>query len=665
MTVNIKVTNLNGTRNIPVTALNEQAIYPSLPSGMAVLRYIPQTDDVWVTGVNEVYMQGDIYATTEEMIQYLPFTVECSFKDVSFVNIYAKKQADSIFLMVGKKIPYTNILTFALLDTDFALGDDIDVKVVDYDNANTYDTVSGTLIATITIDTYPVETPLATNFTVSGKCNLPDGSELTLRFTSLTGFQEYTVVVNSGAWTRLVAQIDAAHTFLPNQSIDIRIYDDNTYVEIIGAFSSIATVTMEAPALTAGTEGTITGTSNGSVVDVYSRVSSPEGAWELFDGTVAVDESGNWTATGTIATAGTRDFVAVDTTDPDGFVQVDDVTVASGYEEGKIMIAVPATTNNPLKYSNDFGANFVTKGAQMPYIWLDINESGSHAICINAQGVYTVINGIYATAINSAKNWHMCAISKTGQYMVAVYGTTNTTGGIYISSDYGATWSETKTGVGGYAVCMSENGDKIAVFVYQGKSWFSSDYGQNWTERGATKAWAYSQNSRPCMSKDGAYVYAITTDKDYVYRFSSNGSSVTAVMPSKNYNSISCSEDGSKLVAGVYNENLYYSSNYGSSNSSIKSGGFRHVVMSGNGNYIAVCDNSQSNLSVAQTPFSSWADKGGSGFNCIRISYSGQYIIAVTGTSGNLFRSINYGANFGNVALGNNNWSTCVMNTKR
>jgi len=429
--------------------------------------------------------------------------------------------------------------------------------------------------------------------------------------------------------------------------------------------ASIATLTMEAPALTAGTEGTITGTSNGSVVDVYSRVSSPKGEWELFDGDVAVDESGNWTATGTIATAGTRDFVAVDTTDSDGFVQVDDVVVASGYEEGKIMIAVPATTNNPLKYSNDFGANFVTKGAQMPYIWLDINESGSHAICINAQGVYTVINGIYATAINSAKNWHMCAISKTGQYMVAVYGTTNTTGGIYISSDYGATWSETKTGVGGYAVCMSENGDKIAVFVYQGKSWFSSDYGQNWTERGATKAWAYSQNSRPCMSKDGAYVYAITTDKDYVYRFSSNGSSVTAVMPSKNYNSISCSEDGSKLVAGVYNENLYYSSNYGSSNSSIKSGGFRHVVMSGNGNYIAVCDNSQSNLSVAQTPFSSWADKGGSGFNCIRISYSGQYIIAVTGTSGNLFRSINYGANFGNVALGNNNWSTCVMNTKR
>jgi len=92
----------------------------------------------------------------------------------------------------------------------------------------------------------------------------------------------------------------------------------------------IATVTMDTPVLTAGTEGTITGTSNGSVVDVYSRLSSPEGAWELFDGTVAVNESGNWTATGTIADAGTRDFIAVDTTDPDGFVQVDDVTVASG-----------------------------------------------------------------------------------------------------------------------------------------------------------------------------------------------------------------------------------------------------------------------------------------------------------------------------------------------
>lgn len=143
MVVNIKVLALNGTRNIPVNVFNEQAIYPSLPSGMAVLRYIPQTDDVWVDVTNEVYMQGDIYATTEEMIQYLPYTVECTFKDVAFVNIYAKKQAGTTYFMVGKKIPYTDILTFALLDTDFALGDDIDVKVEDYDNASTYDEIQG------------------------------------------------------------------------------------------------------------------------------------------------------------------------------------------------------------------------------------------------------------------------------------------------------------------------------------------------------------------------------------------------------------------------------------------------------------------------------------------------------------------------------------------
>ena len=125
-------------------------------------------------------------------------------------------------------------------------------------------------------------------------------------------------------------QLNASDGFVINEAVTITVIDILGIATDSVSITSIATLSMNVPVLTAGTEGTITGTSNGSIIDVYSRLSSPEGEWELFDGDVSVNESGDWTATGTIADAGTYDFTAVDTTDPDGYVQVDDVVVASG-----------------------------------------------------------------------------------------------------------------------------------------------------------------------------------------------------------------------------------------------------------------------------------------------------------------------------------------------
>ena len=138
-----------------------------------------------------------------------------------------------------------------------------------------------------------------------------------------------------------------SENFNVNDTIYLRArYNDDT-ISNTKTISTIATVTMDTPELTAGTEGTITGTSNGSVVDVYSRVSSPEGAWELFDGTVAVDETGNWTATGTIADADTYDFIARDSVDPDGNIQIDDVVVASA-STAKLTMNCTCTASTPM-----------------------------------------------------------------------------------------------------------------------------------------------------------------------------------------------------------------------------------------------------------------------------------------------------------------------------
>ena len=88
-------------------------------------------------------------------------------------------------------------------------------------------------------------------------------------------------------------------------------------------------VTMVTPVLTADTEGTISGTAlYVTTVNVYYRLST-DTLWTLFDSGITVI-AGAYTATGTIATAGTYDFLVTDADDPTVRDQLDDVVVASG-----------------------------------------------------------------------------------------------------------------------------------------------------------------------------------------------------------------------------------------------------------------------------------------------------------------------------------------------
>lgn len=127
----------------------------------------------------------------------------------------------------------------------------------------------------------------------------------------------------------LAVAISASDGFKINETVYIYIENTHQSIDDSVQVQSIATLTINTPTLTAGTEGNVTGTSNGVEVDVYYRVSNPEGAWEVFEEGVAVS-GGNWSATGTIPAADTYDFKVEDTTDRDGSAQVDDVVVASG-----------------------------------------------------------------------------------------------------------------------------------------------------------------------------------------------------------------------------------------------------------------------------------------------------------------------------------------------
>lgn len=131
----------------------------------------------------------------------------------------------------------------------------------------------------------------------------------------------------------LAVAISASDGFSINETVYIYIENTHQTLEDSVQVASIATLTMDTPVLTAGVEDNITGTHNGGTgffVQVQYRTSSPEGAWTTFENNVEVQADNTWSATGTVASADTYDFRARDTVDPDGFIQVDDVVVASG-----------------------------------------------------------------------------------------------------------------------------------------------------------------------------------------------------------------------------------------------------------------------------------------------------------------------------------------------
>ncbi|NCA18129.1 MAG: hypothetical protein EBS90_14005, partial [Betaproteobacteria bacterium] len=83
----------------------------------------------------------------------------------------------------------------------------------------------------------------------------------------------------------------------------------------------------------------------------------------------------------------------------------------------------------------------------------------------NATGDYIYISSDYGqtwtqdTSVGSTKSWNRVAISASGQYQVAVSSSSN----IYVSSNYGATWTSTALSVNWFSVAISASGQYITA----------------------------------------------------------------------------------------------------------------------------------------------------------------------------------------------------------
>lgn len=156
--------------------------------------------------------------------------------------------------------------------------------------------------------------------------------------------------------------------------------------------------------------------------------------------------------------------------------------------------------------------------------------------------------------------WSDLSVSSDCSKMLLTQG--SSTGGIYISSDFGDTWTTKYTGRYWGSVCGSSDHSMLLVNEDLANKLFKSiDYGNTWTQIDSGRLWVGLDCSR-----DGTYVYG--SANNILYTSSDSGATWTSRLTSTNANwIIRCSGDGRVAIAfeGYFNgsNNLYITTDYG------------------------------------------------------------------------------------------------------
>src|SRR3989338_9202283 len=257
---------------------------------------------------------------------------------------------------------------------------------------------------------------------------------------------------------------------------------------------------------------------------------------------------------------------------------------------GDISSTIPGDSGSiaydSLYVSSDFGVNWVeNRGAvregypnERDYIsyFYDLGMSldgkyqtgiGSGRIFISSDYGNSWISSKYGGVYQpDGEPWYLSklAVSGDGRYQTIIGAfRSGSYSMIYLSSDFGKTWTLKKFSGGGFfAVGMSENG-KNQIILGNNKIYLSSDNGANWAEKTAP-----FRSGNIAISKDGKYQTAASSYQ--IYRSEDTGATWTAIggtLLSSDYNNayldVKMSADGKYQTALAKNRQIYTSSDYG------------------------------------------------------------------------------------------------------
>ena len=225
-----------------------------------------------------------------------------------------------------------------------------------------------------------------------------------------------------------------------------------------------------------------------------------------------------------------------------------------------------------------FGQTWTTISGPPSAVWNGVAISATGQYQTAVYGSYSAASGVYysnnygstwtAVTIPTSQQYQTVAMSASGQYQVT--GVNGNGGKIYVSTDYGVTWnvvSSSYTGLwNGFGV--SSTGQYMVGVLYYyssflGTIYYSSDYGVTWTQ-GTGLSSTTLLFTGVCCSGSGQYQTACANGSGLWYS-SNYGASWTLSTSSgaRVWVGACCSLSGQYQSACVLNGSIYYSSDYG------------------------------------------------------------------------------------------------------
>ena len=166
------------------------------------------------------------------------------------------------------------------------------------------------------------------------------------------------------------------------------------------------------------------------------------------------------------------------------------------------------------------------------------------------------------TAKDAERNWYDVAMSSDGKYQTAT-AYSGEDDYIYVSTDYGSTWTPKGSIQRWWGIAMSSDGKyqtvgrgfiEAPVYIY-----VSTDYGNTWTAKGDPEdGWAGI-----AMSSDGKVQTAVPFNNGYIYLSTDYGNTWTAKDEERNWTGVAMSSDGKIQTAAVSGGQIYLSTDYG------------------------------------------------------------------------------------------------------
>lgn len=310
--------------------------------------------------------------------------------------------------------------------------------------------------------------------------------------------------------------------------------------------------------------------------------------------------------------------------------EVGDIVRVTGAGEGGWKVVQKAGQRISTSILSPPGASWTARDSSRAWTCVASSSDGVKLIAgVDGGHLYTSTDsGLTWTPRDSIRSWRSVASSADGTKLVAVAANDQ----IFTSTDSGSTWNARNTSRNWSGVASSSNGTILVACVRNGKLYNSTDSGLTWTERLTASNFQWSSVA---SSSDGTKLLAahegssgaIYISGDFgVNWFSPVGTHF------KSWTSVATSSSGDTLV-GV-SDFIYTSNNGGSTwTPRIGPGSWRGVTCSSDGSKVVAV--SSSNVYTSTDSGYSWAVRNGisGGASCIASSDDGTKLFAGTGSS--------------------------------